>query len=111
MSEKAGPIRVGLIGLGRSGWSIHAKASQSIPELFKAVAVTDRIEQRMRDAAGELKAVACASVDELLAQKEVELVVVASQNKDHKDHVVRALQAGKHVLCEKPFGLTTADAD
>ena len=111
MSEHAGPIRVGLIGLGRSGWSIHAKAYQSIPEFYKAVAVTDRLEQRMRDAAGELNATACASVDELLAQKDVELVVVASQNKDHKDHVVRALQAGKHVLCEKPFGLTTADAD
>jgi predicted dehydrogenase len=94
MSEISGPIRVGLIGLGRSGWSIHAKAYQSIPELYRAVAVTDRIEQRMRDAAAELNAVACASVDELLAQKEIDLIIVASQNKDHRDHVVRALQAG-----------------
>jgi predicted dehydrogenase len=105
------PIRVGLIGLGRSGWSIHAKAYQSIPELYKVVAVTDRIEQRRQDAAAELNAVACDTVDDLLAREDVEMVVVASQNKDHAPQVIRALNAGKHVLCEKPFGLTTADAD
>ena len=39
------------------------------------------------------------------------LVVVASYNYTHARLAVQALDAGKHVLCEKPFGFTTADVD
>jgi predicted dehydrogenase len=41
----------------------------------------------------------------------VELVVVATFNRYHTEHAVAALRAGKHVLCEKPFGLSVADAE
>lgn len=45
---------------------------------------------------------AYASLDELLSDKEVETVVVATPNDSHKEIVIKALEAGKHVICEKP---------
>lgn len=111
MIQNNRPIAVGLIGLGRSGWGIHAKAALAQPQLFNVVAVTDPLIPRMQDATATLGAKPCASVDDLLADHDVELVVVASPNPFHRPQAIQALEAGKHVICEKPFGLTTADVD
>jgi scyllo-inositol 2-dehydrogenase (NADP+) len=54
---------------------------------------------------------AVTSVEELVAIPELELVVVASYNRDHAANTITALQAGKHVVCEKPFGLSVVDVD
>lgn len=48
--------------------------------------------------------------DDLLAQKEVEVVYVASPHQFHKEHAVKALEAGKHVLIEKPIAIDLADS-
>ena len=50
------------------------------------------------------------SVEELLADQLVQVVVVCSPNGLHAEHCIKALQAGKHVFCESPFCLTTAAA-
>jgi predicted dehydrogenase len=105
------PIRVGIIGLGRSGWNIHSKAIRNQPETFTVVGVCDPFEERARQAVSELGCTAHDSVESLLADSDVELAIVASPNGYHANHAVAALEAGKHVLCEKPFGLTTADVD
>jgi len=105
------PVRVGIVGLGRSGWDIHAAAFQMRPELFKVTAVHDVLPQRMRDAAATLECRAHATLPEMLRDPDVELVVVASPNKFHFEHALAALEAGKHVLCEKPFGTSTAEVD
>jgi predicted dehydrogenase len=54
---------------------------------------------------------AFASVEAMLAGVELDVVSVASPPFDHHRSVLAALAAGKHVLCEKPFGLTVAEAD
>jgi predicted dehydrogenase len=105
------PIRVGIIGLGRSGWNIHARAFRDIPDRYKVVAVTDRIADRASECAAAAGARHAPTIDALLADPDVELVVVASFNRYHAEHALAALRAGKHVLCDKPFGLTTADVD
>jgi predicted dehydrogenase len=51
------------------------------------------------------------SVDALLADDSVQLVVVATPNTSHFDIARRALEAGKHVVVDKPFTITSADAD
>src|SRR4051794_32670104 len=52
-----------------------------------------------------------ADVGELLADPRVELVDLCVPNDEHARLAVRALEAGKHVLVEKPIALTTSDAD
>jgi scyllo-inositol 2-dehydrogenase (NADP+) len=105
------PIRVGIIGLGRSGWSIHAQAIQGMQDQFRVVAVTDAIPERLAQSAQELGCRAHGSIPALLADRDVELVIVSTFNYLHAKHAVQALRAGKHVLCEKPFGLTVAQVD
>jgi predicted dehydrogenase len=56
-------------------------------------------------------AAAYGSYDELLADESVDAVYVASPHALHVEHVTAALEAGKHVLCEKPITLRAADAE
>ncbi len=105
------PIRVGIAGLGRSGWNMHAQTLALLPEQFQVVAAMDFSPERRDDAAAKFGARTYDDFGALLVDAEVELVVVATPNSAHKTHVVAALEAGKHALCEKPFGTSTADAD
>ena len=104
------PIKVGIIGFGRSGCNIHANAIAKMQDRFTVVAICDEIpERRTHEAFPEAKAYAKA--EELIADANVELVVVATYNYSHAKYAIMALDAGKHVLCEKPFGYTTDDVD
>jgi len=107
----ASPIQVGIIGQGRSGWGIHAGIMRKLPELFQVAAVTDAIPERLRESAEALGCRAAPDAAALVADPRLDLVVVASFNHLHAAHACQALAAGKHVLCEKPFGLTVADVD
>ena len=108
MSET--PIKVGIIGFGRSGCNIHANAIAKMQERFIVTAICDEIpERRTHEAFPEAKA--CATAEELIADKDVELVVVATYNFTHVKYAIAALDAGKHVLCEKPFGYTVENVD
>lgn len=106
------PIRVGVVGLGRSGWGIHLKSYERMADKFRPVAVADPDTERATETAAAL--VGCAAysdIETLLTDPNVEMVVVASPNRYHAAHALAALNAGKHVLCEKPFGLSVADVD
>jgi scyllo-inositol 2-dehydrogenase (NADP+) len=111
MAQQHKPIAVGIIGLGRSGWAIHARAIRELPDTYRLVAVHDPIATRMQEAVHDFECRVHASPEDLMRDPAVELVVVASPNAKHAPMAIAALQAGKHVLCEKPFGLVTADVD
>jgi predicted dehydrogenase len=111
MAANQAPIGVGIIGLGRSGWGIHARAIMDQPDRFRVVAVCDPLEERREEAMRDLGCNAYTSHGDLLSDENVELVVVSSPNAEHAPMSIAALKAGKHVLCEKPFGLTTTDVD
>jgi predicted dehydrogenase len=75
-------------------------------------AVGSRSQARATAFARELGfAAAYGSYDELLADESVDAVYVASPHALHAEHVTAALEAGKHVLCEKPITLRAADAE
>ena len=104
------PIKVGIIGFGRSGCGIHANGIEKMRDRFTICAICDEIpERRTHESFPEAKQYAKA--EDLLADKEVELVVVATYNYSHAKYAIMALDAGKHVLCEKPFGYNTDDVD
>lgn len=105
------PVRVGVVGLGRSGYGIHLKAFRDLTDKIQVVAVADTNAPRAKETAAEFDCAAYGSIEELLADDNVELVVVATVNNQHAPHVVQALNAGKHAVCEKPFGLGISDVD
>lgn len=82
-----------------------------MPEQFQVVAAMDFEAERRADAQKRFGAKTYASFDALVSDPDVELVIVATPNFLHREHVVKAAQAGKHALSEKPFGATSADAD
>ncbi len=93
---------LGLIGYGGMGRWHHENLARV--EGIEVVGAYD--VQPMR---GELAAASgirnYASLEELLADPRVRLVTVATPNDFHKEHVLAALAAGKHVVCEKPVGM------
>lgn len=105
------PIRVGIAGLGRSGWNIHAHLLEPLAEKFQVAAVVDADEDRRNEAVDRFDCMAYTSYDELLADNGVELIVVALPSHLHADMAIAALEAGKHVVCEKPMATSLADAD
>ena len=104
-------INVGIAGLGRSGWNIHAATLSTLPEHFRLVAVADIDNARCEEAQAAHGCRRYNDVTALVNDSEVDLVVVATPNRFHAGHALQALEAGKHVVCEKPFGFTTVDVD
>lgn len=105
------PIRWGVIG------STGIAQKRTIPGMLLASnAVCASImstNQNNVDAVGDRFGISrrFTSVDELLAQQDIEAVYIASPLYCHKDQVIAAAKAGKHILLEKPMGLTTQEAD
>jgi predicted dehydrogenase len=75
-------------------------------------AIASRDEGRAREAARELGlAKAYGSYEALIADPEIDAVYIPLPNHLHVEWTTRAAEAGKHVLCEKPIGLSAADAE
>ena len=100
-------ITVGLVGYGSAGATFHAPLIRAVPQLRLKSIVTSRREQVAR--LGGPGAV--GTVAELLADPEVQLVVVASPSAAHFDVAREALEAGKHVVVDKPFTITVEEAE
>jgi scyllo-inositol 2-dehydrogenase (NADP+) len=85
----------------------HARVLRSLPEFLVTSVVTSRTE----DVAQELpKARVAQSVQEVFADESVDLVIVATPNREHARLAKQALEAGKHVVVEKPFAVSSAEA-
>jgi predicted dehydrogenase len=102
-------IRVGIIGVGW-GSAVLAPAFNAVPE-FELVALCSRREERVRKAA-EALGITDISTDweQLVARDDLDLIAVCTPTDLHHEQTIRALQAGKHVLCEKPVALDTKQA-
>jgi predicted dehydrogenase len=112
MAQNAGtPIRVGIAALGRAGWGIHANAMAGLADQFSIVAVCDPDPARQQEARDRFACRAYTDYAELVADDEVELMVVATPSQLHASHTATALQAGKHVIVEKPMGKSLAEVD
>jgi|UniRef100_A0A7C5AMH0 predicted dehydrogenase len=101
------PLKVGVIGVGYLG-RFHAQKFASLPET-RLVGVADLIQERSQEVARSLNTEAFS--DYRLLFPLVEAVSVAVPTKDHYQVVRAALEAGLHVLVEKPIAATVAEAD
>jgi len=102
------PLNVGLVGFGLAGQVFHAPLIQANANL-RLTHILQRSGNRSTTNYPEAKQV--RNLDTLLADNSVSLVVVATPNTSHCEIATRALQARKHVVVDKPFTNTTADAD
>lgn len=101
-------MRIGLVGYGAWG-RVHAGAIARIPELTLASVVCGDDESAR--AAAELPGVTVRrDYDALLCDPTIELIDIATPNHLHAAMTLAALDAGKHVLLEKPMATTLADA-
>ena len=100
-------IGFGLLGAGLIA-PFHAKAVQASPKC-RLVAVADMDRARVEKLAGEFGCRACSSLEEMLADPEIQVINVLTPNHLHHDSVVAAARAGKHVLVEKPPAMSLAE--
>ena len=105
-------VKVGIVGCGGIANGKHMPALKHLDNV-EMVAFCDLIPERAQQAAAEYGAAgARVTTDyrELLAMPEVEVVHVLTPNKWHAPITVAALDAGKHVMCEKPMAIDYAGA-
>ena len=106
----AEPVRVGIIGAGLAG-SLHLAAILAQPAAFQAVAVCTRRPERAAAVALETRIPAHTSDYRAVCRDPgVEAVIVATPPHLHHAMAIAALEAGKHVLCEKPMARNLAEA-
>lgn len=110
-------IRVGMIGFGQMG-KIHSYAYRSIPLYYDGnpckitlKCVCDANESLARKGI-EQAGFESYTTDfrELIARNDIDVINICTPNKMHKDAVIAALKAGKHVYCEKPLAFNEEEA-
>ncbi|HLY28704.1 MAG TPA: Gfo/Idh/MocA family oxidoreductase [Aggregatilineales bacterium] len=110
MAEQS-PIRIGILGAARIGKSGLIDPARSVPEVA-VVGVAARDPERARHyAARHGLAHSFESYDAMLADPNIDAVYNPLPNSLHAEWTIRALKAGKHVLCEKPFAANAEEAE
>lgn len=110
-TTSTGPLRLLISGLGRSGWNIHAATARRAPSKYEIVGVCDPDARHREQAAAELTCPTFANETEMLGNIDADAIAICTPNHLHAKHTLDALAAGLHVITEKPFALTLADAD
>ena len=103
-------INVGIVGYGYAGRNFHSYLVGLAEGLHLEAVVSSR-EDKRRQVLAERGCRAVASIDELLADPRIDLVVLATPHDTHCALAVRALEAGKHVVTDKVMCLSVQEAD
>jgi predicted dehydrogenase len=107
MFEPGRTVRVGLIGYGYAGKTFHAPLVQSVAGMELTVIGSSKRDTVLAELPG---VTVCSNTLEVATHPEVDLLVIASPNESHYPLAGAALNAGKHVVVDKPFTVNLADA-
>jgi scyllo-inositol 2-dehydrogenase (NADP+) len=108
--KSKGPVRTAIVGLGRAGWGIHVNGLKDRSD-FKIVACIDPEEERRKEAEQVLGCRSYADFKQFLKDPNgAELVVIATASSTHTPLSIEALNAGFHVLTEKPMSVNLKEA-
>jgi predicted dehydrogenase/threonine dehydrogenase-like Zn-dependent dehydrogenase len=108
-AARAGRVRVGLLGAGGFAQGMHLPNLQKLRERYELRGVVSRTGANAKAVAERYDAAyASTDVDALLADKDVDLVIIATRHDLHAELALRCRAAGKHTLVEKPLALEEA---
>lgn len=102
------PINTAVLSFGMSGKLFHAPFL-SVHEGFRFYAVLERSKNLAQEIYPDVKTY--RTLEDLLADDAVELVIVNTPNYTHYEYTKKALDAGKHVIVEKPFVVNAAEGE
>lgn len=106
-------LKIAIIGCGGIANGKHMPALKVQSDRVEMVAFCDLVIERAQEAAknfGTSDAKVYTDYRELLEDKSIDVVHVCTPNRSHCEITVAALEAGKHVMCEKPMAASTEDA-
>jgi predicted dehydrogenase len=108
-ARSASEMRVALVGSGNLARWAHLPALKGIPGA-KLHAVHSAAGARGRTYGERFGAAYCTTdFEQILTDKDIDVVLITSRNQQHADQAARSLRAGKHVFVEKPMALTAAE--
>ncbi len=101
-AHQASPLKVAIIGAGQVADKVHASFYRTREEVQLVAVCDSRPEQAQAFAERHAIRHVFADVATLLSEVRPDIVSVCSPNRFHHEHVMQALAAGCHVMCEKP---------
>ncbi|MEQ6890364.1 oxidoreductase [Halomonas sp. CS7] len=104
---KTQTVSVGLVGYGMAGRTFHAPLIQAAPGLELSIVVSAHPERVQAD---HPTVEVLPKLAQLLARRDIDLVVIATPNETHFPLAKAALNAGKHVVIDQPFSVTASEA-
>jgi len=102
-------LRIGIIGAGKVVRVRHLPETKMNPHA-EVGAVCDIVKSRAEEMAQEYDCQAYTDYHELVRDPHLDAVIVAATNNTHAEMTIAALEAGKHVMCEKPMATSLEDA-
>lgn len=103
-------LRVAVVGLGNAGSTLHLPALAGLPGV-RSVAGLDPDPARRARAAERFGLSPFVDFDAMMTETRPDIVVIGTPPESHADYCLRSLAAGAHVVCEKPFVSSLAEAD
>lgn len=112
MSTPSDQIRIGVIGMGARGglaqqW--HMPEGKSV--IVAGADVNESLHEGFRKTYGGDSVFTTSDYRKMLERKDIDAIAVLSPDFCHEEHAVAALEAGKHVYCEKPMAITVEGCD
>ena len=106
-------VRVGIIGCGGIANQKHMPALSRVKnaQMVAFFSIPRESAEKARAEYGTPGAKVYETIDELLEDKSIDAVCVCTPNRTHADISIRAMRAGKHVMCEKPMAFSSAEVD
>ena len=115
--SKQKTLKVGILGFGSMG-KTHAFAIESLPYYYdlpfsaEVTAVTCRTEEKAMAVCDTFHIPTFATnEDELIFSPDIDVIDICTPNICHRDMILKAMRAGKHILCEKPLASSLGEAE
>ncbi len=103
-------LKLGIIGLGRAGYTMHLRELKGKEDMFKIVAVCDCEVDRVENMNKLYGCKTYTRVEDIVLDPDVDVIDIATRSCDHFKHAKTALDAGKTVFLEKPMCTNYEDA-